>query len=129
MDSAVCLAIATEEGHECYGLSFDYGQRHSAELDAARVVAASFDVTEQRILCMDLGELGGSALTDLTIDVPVSSNDQIPVTYVPARNTVFLSFALGWAEVLDADFISSNGARIRIGCPSTLRFRARFAIR
>jgi len=105
MDSAVCLAIATEEGHECYGLSFDYGQRHSAELDAARVVAASFGVTEQRILRMDLGELGGSALTDKTIAVPVSASDQIPVTYVPARNTVFLSFALGWAEVLDADSI------------------------
>ena len=105
MDSAACLAIAANEGHECYALSFDYGQRHNAELDAARVVAASFDVAAHRVLHMDLGELGGSALTDKNIAVPISPGEQIPVTYVPARNTVFLSFALGWAEVLDADFI------------------------
>ena len=105
MDSAACLALAADEGHECYALSFDYGQRHNAELDAARNVAASFDVKAHRVLSMDLGELGGSALTDKDIDVPISSSEQIPVTYVPARNTVFLSFALGWAEVLDADFI------------------------
>ena len=105
MDSATCLAIAAAEGHECYALSFDYGQRHSAELVAARTIAASFDVAAYRVLCMDLGELGGSALTDKNIAVPVQPSDQIPLTYVPARNTVFLSFALGWAEVLDADFI------------------------
>lgn len=105
MDSALCLAIATAEGHECYGLSFNYGQRHGAELDAARIVAATFDAAEHRVLSMDLGELGGSALTDTSISVPLSASDQIPVTYVPARNTVFLSFALGWAEVLDADII------------------------
>jgi 7-cyano-7-deazaguanine synthase len=105
MDSAACLAIAVSEGHECYALSFDYGQRHYAELDAARVVAASFDVAAHRVLRMDLGEIGGSALTDESIAVPVSPGEKIPVTYVPARNTIFLSFALGWAEVLDADFI------------------------
>ncbi len=105
MDSATCLAIAAAEGHECYGLSFDYGQRHGAELDAARSVAASVGLSEHRVLRLNLGELGGSALTDEKISVPVSAGDQIPVTYVPARNTVFLSFALGWAEVLDADFI------------------------
>jgi 7-cyano-7-deazaguanine synthase len=105
MDSATCLAIAADEGHECYGLSFDYGQRHAAEIDAAQVVAASFGVLEHRVMRMDLGAFGGSALTDKSIAVPLSASDRIPVTYVPARNTVFLSFALGWAEVLDADFI------------------------
>ena len=105
MDSATCLAIAADEGHECFGLSFNYGQRHDAELDAARAIAASHDIAAHRILNMDLGELGGSALTDDNIAVPESASDQIPVTYVPARNTVFLSFALGWAEVVDADFI------------------------
>jgi len=105
MDSATCLAIAADEGHECFGLSFNYGQRHDAELDAARAIAVSRDIAAHRVLNMDLGELGGSALTDDSIAIPVTSSDQIPVTYVPARNTVFLSFALGWAEVLDADFI------------------------
>ncbi|HJP39805.1 MAG TPA: 7-cyano-7-deazaguanine synthase QueC [Gammaproteobacteria bacterium] len=105
MDSATCLAIAADQGHECYGLSFDYGQRHETELDAARLVAKSFSVVEHRILSMDLGAIGGSALTDKNISIPVSATDRIPVTYVPARNTIFLSFALGWAEVLDADFI------------------------
>ena len=105
MDSVTCLAIAADEGHECFGLSFNYGQRHDAELDAARAIAASYDIAAHRVLNMDLGELGGSALTDENIAVPVSSSDSIPVTYVPARNTVFLSFALGWAEVLDADLI------------------------
>jgi len=105
MDSATCLALAADEGHECYGLSFNYGQRHGAELDAARTVAASIGVSAHRELRIDLGELGGSALTDKNIAVPIATTDVIPVTYVPARNTVFLSFALGWAEVLDADFI------------------------
>ena len=105
MDSALCLAIATAECHECYGLSFYYGQLHGAELDAARVIAASFGAAEHRILSMGLGELGGSALTDERISVPLSASDRIPVTYVPARNTVFLSFGLGWAEVLDADSV------------------------
>ena len=105
MDSATCLAIAREAGLECYALSFDYGQRHTAELDAAAVLAAALGAEAHRILRMDLGALGGSALTDTNINVPDSASDDIPVTYVPARNTVFLSFALGWAEVLDADAI------------------------
>jgi len=104
MDSATCLAIARAAGHDCYGLSFDYGQRHGAELDAARAIAV-FQGAQHRVLRMDLGELGGSALTDASISVPTALTDDIPVTYVPARNTVFLSFALGWAEVLDADAI------------------------
>lgn len=105
MDSATCLAIATDRGLDCYALSFDYGQRHSAELDAATAVARAIGVAAHRVLGMDLGALGGSALTDERISVPVTASDEIPVTYVPARNTVFLSFALGWAEVLDADGI------------------------
>jgi len=105
MDSATCLAIAADAGLACYGLSFDYGQRHAAELDAARTIGASVGVIEHRIMQMDLGSIGGSALTDPNISVPTAAGERIPVTYVPARNTVFLSLALGWAEVLDADFI------------------------
>ena len=105
MDSATCLALARAEGFECCALSFDYGQRHTAELDAADAVARAFDVSTHRVLRMDLGAIGGSALTDERIDVPEVASDSIPVTYVPARNTVFLSFALGWAEVLEADAI------------------------
>jgi 7-cyano-7-deazaguanine synthase len=105
MDSATCLAMARAAGLDCYALSFDYGQRHAAELDAASAVARAFDVSAHRVLRMDLGAIGGSALTDERIDVPETAGDSIPVTYVPARNTVFLSFALGWAEVLDADAI------------------------
>lgn len=105
MDSATCLAIARQDGFECYGLSFDYGQRHCAELDAARVIAEMIGTVEYRVVTLELGDLGGSALTDDRIDIPVSPSEGIPVTYVPARNTVFLAFALGWAEVLDADRI------------------------
>jgi len=105
MDSATCLAIAKDAGHECYALSFDYGQRHGAELDAATAVTESLGVTEHRVMRMDLGAIGGSALTDTNISVPETAGDGIPATYVPARNTIFLSFALGWAEVLDADLI------------------------
>jgi 7-cyano-7-deazaguanine synthase len=105
MDSATCLAIASADGHECYALSFDYGQRHDAELEAATAIAARASVAAHRVLRIELGELGGSALTDASIPVPEQPTDAIPVTYVPARNTVFLAFALGWAEVLDADFI------------------------
>ena len=104
MNSATCLAIARADGRECYALSFDYGQRHTAELDAADAVARAFEVSAHRVLRMDLGAIGGSALTDERIDVPETLGDSIPVTYVPARNTVFLSFALGWAEVLEAGF-------------------------
>lgn len=105
MDSATCLAIARAEGFACYALSFDYGQRHTAELGAAVAVARAVGVSAHQLLRMDLGTIGGSALTDDRIDVPETASDEIPITYVPARNTVFLSFALGWAEVLDADRI------------------------
>lgn len=107
MDSATCLAIARDAGLDCFALSFDYGQRHAAELDAAAAVAEAIGVSAHRVLRMELGALGGSALTDTGIRVPESASASagIPVTYVPARNTVFLSFALGWAEVLDADAI------------------------
>jgi 7-cyano-7-deazaguanine synthase len=105
MDSATCLAIARQAGVDCYGLSFNYGQRHGAEIDAARAVARSLGTTAHRILDLGLGELGGSALTDPGIMVPETPTEGIPSTYVPARNTVFLAFALGWAEILEADKI------------------------
>ncbi|MDX1696396.1 MAG: 7-cyano-7-deazaguanine synthase QueC [Ketobacteraceae bacterium] len=105
LDSATCLAIAREQGHELYAMSFDYGQRHYAELAAAARVAAAFGVREHKVVKLDMGTIGGSALTDGAIDVPEGPSEGIPVTYVPARNTVFLSLALGWAEVLDADNI------------------------
>ncbi len=102
LDSATALAIAREQGYACYALSLDYGQRHVAELNAARQVAASAGVVEHKILPIDLTAIGGSALTDTRIDVPEDGGEGIPVTYVPARNTIFLSLALGWAEVLGA---------------------------
>ena len=110
LDSATTLAIAREQGRECYALSVDYGQRHRAELAAASLVAKSLGVVEHRTLRVDLGGIGGSALTDTSIAVPESPQVGIPVTYVPARNTVMLSFALGWAEVLNAPeiFIGVN---------------------
>lgn len=104
LDSATALAMAKVEGYACYAVSFDYGQRHSAELDAAKSVAAAAGVEEHRIVTIDLSQFGGSALTDEAIDVPeANASDQaIPITYVPARNTVFLSLALAWSEVLGA---------------------------
>ena len=105
LDSATTLAIAREQGYECYALSMDYGQRHRAELDAARRVARALGAIEHRIARMDLGGFGGSALTDPSIAVPETPQIGIPVTYVPARNTIMLSFALGWAEVLSAPHI------------------------
>ncbi len=110
LDSATTLALAKEEGRECYALSVDYGQRHRAELDAAARVAESLCVKEHRTLRIDLSGIGGSALTDSTIAVPETPQVGIPITYVPARNTVMLSFALGWAEVLGAPeiFIGVN---------------------
>lgn len=101
LDSATLLAIALHQGFRCHALSFDYGQTHGAELAAARRVATSFDV-EHRILTIPIGSLGGSALTDPSIAVPDQGGEGIPVTYVPARNTVFLALALAWAEVLKA---------------------------
>lgn len=112
LDSATCLAIARAEGHRCHALSFQYGQRHHAELNAARKVAAQLGAVEHRVMQIDLGAFGGSALTDTSIAVPEdgASGATIPVTYVPARNTVFLAFALAWAEVLQAHdiFIGVN---------------------
>ncbi len=102
LDSAVTLALAREQGFSCHALSFDYGQRHQAELQAARRIAASMGVAVLKILPIGLAEIGGSALTDPNIDVPEHPSAAIPVTYVPARNTVFLALALGWAEVLGA---------------------------
>ncbi|OOZ40129.1 7-cyano-7-deazaguanine synthase QueC [Solemya pervernicosa gill symbiont] len=110
LDSVTVLAIARELGYECYALSFDYGQRHEVELESARRVATLFGAVEHRVIRIDMGAIGGSALTDSSIDVPESPTEGIPVTYVPARNTVFLSFALGWAEVVGAHdiFIGVN---------------------
>lgn len=105
LDSATALAMAKDQGFECYVLSFDYGQRSVTELNAARKVAAQMDAKEHRVIRLHLEDFGGSALTDHSIDVPEEEEEGIPVTYVPARNTVFLSLALGWAEVLDAHHI------------------------
>ncbi|MFA5938847.1 MAG: 7-cyano-7-deazaguanine synthase QueC [Sinimarinibacterium sp.] len=102
LDSATALAIAREQGFETYALSVAYGQRHEAELDAARRVAAALGVHQHQLIEVNLDALGGSALTDRSIAVPEAPTTGIPVTYVPARNTLFLSLALGWAEVLDA---------------------------
>lgn len=106
LDSATCLALATSQGFRCHALSFDYGQRHSIELEAAKRVAAHCKVAEHRILRLDLGQLGGSALTQHALDVPeFAPGEAIPITYVPARNTVFLSMALAYAEVIEAEAI------------------------
>ncbi len=102
VDSATTLAIARERGFASYALSFDYGQRHHLELAAAGRVARSLGAVEHRQVKLDLGWVGGSALTDPSIAVPAAASSGIPVTYVPARNTVFLAFALGWAEALGA---------------------------
>ena len=102
LDSATTLAIARSEGYDCYALSFDYGQRHRVELTAAAEVARTLGAVEHRVMPLDLRLFGGSALTDDSIDVPETPGEGIPVTYVPARNTVFLSLALAWAEVLEA---------------------------
>ncbi len=107
MDSAVVLAIAQEHGYACHALSVRYGQRHTSELDAADRVARALDAVSHKTVLVDLRSIGGSALTDAQIDVPLDSPQHpggpaIPVTYVPARNTIMLSLALGWAEVLGA---------------------------
>lgn len=110
LDSATCLALAREQGFEITALSFDYGQRHNAELAASQRVAAAFGVRDHRVMRLDLGLIGGSALTDKDIAVPEEASEGIPVTYVPARNTVFLAFALGLAEVTHSQdiFIGVN---------------------
>lgn len=107
LDSATALAVARRDGFECFALSFDYGQRHRAELDAAAAVARALGATAHKVVTLDLRTIGGSALTDAAIAVPVHAAGEpaaagIPVTYVPARNTVFLALGLGWAEVLGA---------------------------
>jgi 7-cyano-7-deazaguanine synthase len=114
LDSATCLALARRDGFETYALSFDYGQRHRVELDAARRIAEAIGAAGHRIAKIDLRVFGHSALTD-DIDVPKGRDESqmgegIPITYVPARNTIFLSFALAWAEVLEASdiFIGVN---------------------
>lgn len=110
LDSATCLAIAQAEGYECYALSFDYGQRSLSELHAAEQLARSAAVAEHKTLPIDMGAIGGSALTDRGIAVPEQETQGIPITYVPARNTVFLSYGLAWAEVVGAEalFIGVN---------------------
>ena len=100
LDSITVLALAKRQGFQCYALSFDYGQRHNAELIAAAQIATDYQVEDHKIIKLGLGSIGGSALTDEHIAVPHTLQTGIPVTYVPARNTIFLSFALGWAEVL-----------------------------
>ena len=110
LDSATILAQARAAGFACYSMSFDYGQRHRAELQAAERVARQMEVVEHKVIGLNLNGIGGSALTDSSIAVPEAPTEGIPVTYVPARNTVFLSLALGWAEVLGAHdiFIGVN---------------------
>lgn len=110
LDSATTLAIAVKKGFQCFALSFDYGQRHVAEISAARKLARQMAVEEHRTVKIDLGALGGSALTDKKLDVPEYPTEGIPVTYVPARNTVMLAYALAWSEVLGANdlFIGVN---------------------
>jgi len=110
LDSSTCLGVARREGFECYALSFDYGQRHRVELEAAERIARHFGAAEHRVAKIDLRAFGGSALTD-DIEVPKDSlAEGIPITYVPARNTIFLSYALAWAEVLECSdiFIGVN---------------------
>lgn len=102
LDSATTLAIARSQDFACHALSFDYGQRHRIELDAARQVAESQGAVAHKIVQLDIGWMGGSALTDTRLDVPLTPTEGIPITYVPARNSIFLAIALGWAEVLQA---------------------------
>lgn len=105
LDSATTLAIARDQGFRCFALSVEYGQRHVAELQAARNVARALGAAEHRVMHVDLAGIGGSALTDTSIAVPESPTEGIPVTYVPARNTIMLSLALAWAEVLESSDI------------------------
>ena len=105
LDSTTILAVAIEQGYECHTLAFDYGQRSSSELRAAQLVSDKLGAADHKVIRLDLRAIGGSALTDDDIDVPLSETSGIPTTYVPARNTVFLSIALGYAEVLAAEAI------------------------
>lgn len=106
LDSTTVLAIAKEQNYDCYALSFDYGQKQRSELESSIAIAKKSNVIEHRIMKISLNDIGGSALTDKAISVPkFSDSDDIPITYVPARNTIFLSFALAWAEVVDCQTI------------------------
>lgn len=105
LDSTTLLAQAVSEGFDVYALSFNYGQRHQSELKAALVLSKQMGAKDHKVISLDLRAIGGSALTDVKIDVPETASDGIPVTYVPARNTVFLSIAMGYAEVLGAHSI------------------------
>ncbi len=106
LDSTTVLAIAQSQGFECHALSFDYGQKQRSELNAAKAIASEFRAIEHRTMRICLDDIGGSALTDPSLEVPkFNHSGEIPITYVPARNTIFLSFALAWAEVLDAQSI------------------------
>ena len=106
LDSTTVLAIAKDQNYDCYALSFDYGQKQRSELESSIAIAKKSNVIEHRIMKISLNDIGGSALTDKEISVPkFSDNDDIPITYVPARNTIFLSFALAWAEVVDCQTI------------------------
>lgn len=106
LDSTTVLAIAKEQNYDCYALSFDYGQKQRSELESSIAIAKKSNVIEHRIMKISLNDIGGSALTDKDISVPkFSESDDIPITYVPARNTIFLSFALAWAEVVDCQTI------------------------
>jgi 7-cyano-7-deazaguanine synthase len=105
LDSATVLAIAKAEGYASHTISFDYGQRHRAELAASAILSEKMGAVEHKVINIDLTAIGGSALTDTSIAVPEEEQEGIPVTYVPARNTVFMSIALGWAEVLEAEAI------------------------
>lgn len=105
LDSATVLAAAAKDGFDCYAISFDYGQRHRAELQSARLLAEQYGVQAHKVVSLNLNDIGGSSLTDSALEVPEQIEPGIPNTYVPARNTVFLSIALGYAEVVDADAI------------------------
>ena len=111
LDSTTVLAIAKEQGYDCYALSFDYGQKQRSELKSSKKISNQFQVIEHRIMQISLNDIGGSALTDKNISIPkYSDSNEIPITYVPARNTIFLSFALAWAKVIDCQniFIGVN---------------------
>lgn len=106
LDSTTCLAYAKSQGYKCYALSFDYGQKHNSELEAAKRIAHAMNAARHEVLPLQLNQLTRSALTDQSIDIPDYVDDgEIPVTYVPARNTILIAVALGWAEVLEADAI------------------------
>jgi len=108
MDSSTALSIAIKEGFECYALTLDYGQRHRNEINSAKNIVKDFKITEHKLVSIDLTVFGGSALTDKNIKVPEQASSGIPITYVPARNTIFFSLALAWAEVIEADAIFSG---------------------